>query len=657
MPMLPADDYQPNERLRSLGIDAYPAFGGEAVGASAEESWVRNPTGSLLRELRRQSREPAPVGIGAEFGTDALGPAVESAPMLDAETANTRYGIKGELTFDRDTPEQTASDLHDLKREELRRRNVMSRARGGFGETAASFGAGLAASIADPLNIASAFIPAVGPARMAVWANRVGVTAARTSRGAIEGAVGAALLEPLVYGVARSEQADYDATDSLLNLAFGTVLGGGLHAGLGKVGDLIQQRRMAEPLLRDSVAAVVEGRPVQVDPIIAYHGSPHEFTAFDLSRVGTGEGHQAYGHGLYFAENIETARTYQKEVLDTAYFKKVNDRQSTIAKELEQYKIPGRYRDFNDPRGYELADEYDRLMGEKLGKTGRMYKVAIGAEREAFLDWDKPLSEQSSKVQEALVRLTELEKKRFPKDYLKLEGPGGRTGQSLYRDLAAAITEQKKGNVDLNRPDREASAMLKEAGIPGVKYLDQGSRPTGLRDLAELKTKVAEAERRLVEMKAEDHPGASEQARQIGLMQARVAEMESIKETRNFVLFDDKLVNIIPDAPPSAPRTADSTAIRPDEKPSVDAVDAIVNREPVKAAPRAEGAAPLGPKAAEAQAELDSVMQQIEATKPVKAEPEVKSDAEPAPDPLLDRAESDAKAYERAAFCLGRNTP
>ena len=37
--------------------------------------------------------------------------------------------------------------------------------------------------------------------------------------------------------------------------------------------------------------------------IRAYHSSPHDFDKFDLSKIGTGEGAQVYGHGLYFAEN------------------------------------------------------------------------------------------------------------------------------------------------------------------------------------------------------------------------------------------------------------------------------------------------------------------------------------------------------------------
>ena len=45
----------------------------------------------------------------------------------------------------------------------------------------------------------------------------------------------------------------------------------------------------------------------------AYHGTPHTINgAFDISKVGTGEGAQAYGHGMYFAENPAVAKEYQK---------------------------------------------------------------------------------------------------------------------------------------------------------------------------------------------------------------------------------------------------------------------------------------------------------------------------------------------------------
>ena len=47
---------------------------------------------------------------------------------------------------------------------------------------------------------------------------------------------------------------------------------------------------------------------------MAYHGSPHEFEKFDSSKIGSGEGAQAYGHGLYFAENEKVAKGYQERL-------------------------------------------------------------------------------------------------------------------------------------------------------------------------------------------------------------------------------------------------------------------------------------------------------------------------------------------------------
>lgn len=55
------------------------------------------------------------------------------------------------------------------------------------------------------------------------------------------------------------------------------------------------------------------------NPLIAYHGTPHLFEptptnplgAFDLAKLGSGEGAQVYGHGMYVAENPATADSYR----------------------------------------------------------------------------------------------------------------------------------------------------------------------------------------------------------------------------------------------------------------------------------------------------------------------------------------------------------
>ena len=84
-----------------------------------------------------------------------------------------------------------------------------------------------------------------------------------------------------------------------------------------------------------------------------------------------------------------------------------------------------------------------------------MYQVRINADPEHFLDWDKPRDQLSPKVQEWV-------KANHPDVWDK-----SADGSSLYQLL------QKSAGHD------GASNALREAGIPGLKYLDQGSRTAG----------------------------------------------------------------------------------------------------------------------------------------------------------------------------------
>ena len=55
----------------------------------------------------------------------------------------------------------------------------------------------------------------------------------------------------------------------------------------------------------------------------AWHGSPHRFDRFDLGAIGTGEGAQVHGWGLYFAQDKKVAQDYR----DTLAWKsqRIND--------------------------------------------------------------------------------------------------------------------------------------------------------------------------------------------------------------------------------------------------------------------------------------------------------------------------------------------
>ena len=88
-------------------------------------------------------------------------------------------------------------------------------------------GVGFAAMAVDPLELATAFIPIVGEARLVSRFGRVG---GRTVAGMMDGLVGAAATEPVYYGLSRQQQLDYTMADALLNIGLGAILGGGIGA-------------------------------------------------------------------------------------------------------------------------------------------------------------------------------------------------------------------------------------------------------------------------------------------------------------------------------------------------------------------------------------------------------------------------------------------
>ena len=165
-------------------------------------------------------------------------------------------GLTGHLTVeDRAYNPLELSILARRKKAELERRSVLERAGGGFARGGERLLLSLGTSLADPLTVATAFVPVVNEAtygRLLAQAGRSALARAgvRAGVGAAEGTVGQALVEPIVYGAHQAEQADYTLYDSLANIAFGGVFGGGLHSVGGAVVDWRTGRRAPLPETR-----------------------------------------------------------------------------------------------------------------------------------------------------------------------------------------------------------------------------------------------------------------------------------------------------------------------------------------------------------------------------------------------------------------------
>lgn len=206
----------------------------------------------------------------------------------------------------------------------------------------------------------------------------------------------------------------------------------------------------------------------------AYHGSPHAFDRFSLDRIGTGEGAQAYGHGLYFADEEGVARGYRDALSGTP------DMDTDPAAYARWYM--GRNGLSPDEAAPALEDMATRFSGsphlarpfvaaarairsgeaETAALPGHLYEVQINADPASFLDWDAPLVSQPAPVREALTRWDSqlAEELALPLDHI--------TNPTYGSDLVSGA----------RRPER-LSQDLKDAGIPGIRYLDGDSRAAG----------------------------------------------------------------------------------------------------------------------------------------------------------------------------------
>lgn len=271
-----------------------------------------------------------------------------------------------------------------------------------------------------------------------------------------------------------------------------------------------------------------------------YHGTPHTFDRFSLDHMGTGEGAQAYGWGLYFAENPEVAAGYYRQLADSPGPKRVrlgslvfgehnnfdyssraseNNLENIRASLAEDLLINENSLHAAGEKGFQkiVLDNLDQrieryktewpegvkdaqLLRKMLARpgavkiefhptTGGVYKADL-PEDDELLHWDKPLSKQPEKVRKALEQAgLSVNKKKlgeFDDTLLKAlqtdehvelpKQPDNPTGEEIYNRLSIG----RAGDPAIyGMGHKAASQYLASLGIPGLKYLDAGSRSEG----------------------------------------------------------------------------------------------------------------------------------------------------------------------------------
>lgn len=279
--------------------------------------------------------------------------------------------------------------------------------------------------------------------------------------------------------------------------ALGNMPGIGAPAGAFSVG--AKAVAQVPSLLADAVQMMRANPEAGLLALTAYHGSPYRFSKFDASKIGSGEGAQTYGHGLYFAGSPDTAKYYSKTLGDWDFeyaspearqqLKSATDyadgawsglRSALTHADGDKNKaadiLSSQYQ--SGVKDEEMRSAY-RLMAQMLrdgrlmpAHTGRFYEVDIPDEMIGkMIDWDKPIGRQSKQVKEAIQQTRSM----LPQN--AIDDLGG--DLSLLYGPNVTVNQFLNTWESLTGKTGSGEAALRQFGVPGVKYFDEQSRQKG----------------------------------------------------------------------------------------------------------------------------------------------------------------------------------
>jgi hypothetical protein len=266
---------------------------------------------------------------------------------------------------------------------------------------------------------------------------------------------------------------------------------------LGLLGPVVAAKyapQIAEGLLAagDAMPRMSKGGRyfVNQDGKIVWHGSPHKFDKFDSSKIGTGEGVQAYGQGLYTAEARDVGEQYARElsgkisVNGQPIYQANKAVGSTGNKDLDDYltaflgnKKAAKHQllqDIRDVRSAnpEGAKDMQRTLAElrkaqvQAETGGYLYKVDLADDAiPKMLDWDKPLYKQPPAIRRAVRSV--VDDNTSPGTYAQWV----REARPDFRMLQNDMLE--------NMDNAAIAEQLRQRGVQGIRYLDGRSRAAG----------------------------------------------------------------------------------------------------------------------------------------------------------------------------------
>lgn len=264
-----------------------------------------------------------------------------------------------------------------------------------------------------------------------------------------------------------------------------------------------------------------QGVKMQVD---AFHGSPYQFDKFTTKAIGTGEGAQAFGWGLYFTDLESIARNYAENLGNIEakvyangkeigyghplwdyqqFILRANGNVQSVLNELKDIQqvesgFPANARTKARQKAIAFLEKTPKI---KIEASRNLYKVSLHKgktpDQYTWLEWDKPVSNnQIVKIEQALISNnlvgnSKLVGGRYEKDSIRSTNNGvlrvaragtdtsysvdlsNKTGEQIYNLIIDIVSKNRfdlKKEYHLQEPAKIASLILLENGIDGIKY-------------------------------------------------------------------------------------------------------------------------------------------------------------------------------------------
>jgi len=201
-----------------------------------------------------------------------------------------------------------------------------------------------------------------------------------------------------------------------------------------------------------------------LDEITAYHGSPIDFDKFDITFLGTGEGHQSHGLGLYFALDRKISK----------------ERYSTLHNKLGNYIFLGKTYSLDSVEGMIL----DLIYRKKNPKIKSAFKQLLSDK-----EWVKSHPNVVERIKKIISKIkgTTEDSYKIEKIKEKIKLKKGQLYTVEIPDTDYYFREDKSYNdqprtiqyflkkagikaSDCNRPNKEISEKMYSAGIKGILY-------------------------------------------------------------------------------------------------------------------------------------------------------------------------------------------